>query len=132
LLGETTDYSIYVLTHLRNKKDIKLLYKDISKPLLLCGTTTAITFLCLFFVKSEALKDLGVFAALSVISTSVFSLILIPLLYRIAKNNVVESGLKAIKSNLIDGLGSYSYHKNRYLVLSSIALLIVCFLPIQK
>jgi hypothetical protein len=32
---ETTDYSIYVLTHLRNNKNIKLLYKDITKPLLL-------------------------------------------------------------------------------------------------
>ena len=54
LLGETTDYSIYVLTHLRKNKDVKLLYKDISKPLILCGSTTAITFLCLYFVKSES------------------------------------------------------------------------------
>ena len=83
LLGETTDYSIYVLTHLRNNKDVKLLYKDITKPLLLCGITTSITFLCLFFIKSEALQDLGIFAGLSVVSTSVFSLILIPILYQV-------------------------------------------------
>ena len=87
LLGETTDYSIYVLTHLRNKKDIKLLYKDISKPLMLCGITTGITFLCLFFIKSEALQDLAIFAALSVVATSFFSLVLIPLLYKTKNNN---------------------------------------------
>ncbi|HEY0091374.1 MAG TPA: MMPL family transporter, partial [Flavobacterium sp.] len=80
LLGETTDYSIYVLTHLRNNKNVRLLYRDISKPLILCGVTTAVTFMCLLFIKSEALKDLGIFAALSVVSTSIFSLILIPLL----------------------------------------------------
>ncbi len=126
LLGETTDYSIYVLTHLRNKKDIKLLYKDISKPLLLCGTTTAISFLCLFFVKSEALKDLGVFAALSVIATSFFSLVLIPLLYK-SKNEVLIPN-----SNIVDKLGSYSYQKNKFLLVSVVIMMIVSFFTYSK
>ncbi|MBE0390720.1 MMPL family transporter [Flavobacterium sp. PL002] len=120
LLGETTDYSIYVLTHLRNNKNVKLLYKDITKPLLLCGITTAVSFLCLFFVKSEALKDLGLFAALSVISTSVFSLVLIPLLYKAKK----EVGTQ--KENFIDKLGRYSYHKNKFLLGSVFIFLIAC------
>lgn len=132
LLGETTDYSIYVLTHLRNKKDIKLLYKDITKPLLLCGITTATTFLCLFFVKSEALKDLGIFAALSVISTSVFSLVLIPLLYRIVPNKTVNKDYKTQKINIIDKLGAYSYHKNKFLIFSIILLLIISFFTYSK
>ena len=122
LLGETTDYSIYVLTHLRNKKDLKLLYKDISKPLILCGATTAISFLCLFFVKSEALKDLGVFAAISVISTSIFSLILIPILYK-TKNEVLVS-----QKNIVDKLGAYPFHKNKILIAAlSIVVIIASF-----
>jgi 1-acyl-sn-glycerol-3-phosphate acyltransferase len=126
LLGETTDYSIYVLTHLRNNKNVKLLYKDITKPLLLCGITTAITFLCLFFIKSEALKDLGIFASLSVISTTLFSLVLIPLLYR-TKNKVLIP-----KSNIIDKLGFYSYHKSKFLVGSVLALLVISFFTYSK
>jgi len=126
LLGETTDYSIYVLTHLRNNKNVKLLYKDITKPLLLCGITTSITFLCLFFIKSEALQDLGIFAALSVVSTSVFSLVLIPLLYK------TNTQLFVAKSNVIDKLGTYSYHKNKFLVASIFALLIVSFFTYSK
>jgi uncharacterized protein len=126
LLGETTDYSIYVLTHLRNHKDVKLLYKDISKPLLLCGITTAITFLCLFFVKSEALKDLGIFAALSVVATAVFSLVLIPLLYKTDKK-VVQP-----KSNIIDKLSFYNYHKNKFLVIIVAVFLIVCCFTYSK
>lgn len=126
LLGETTDYSIYVLTHLRNNKNIKLLYKDITKPLLLCGLTTAITFLCLFFIKSEALKDLGVFASLSVIFTTLFSLVLIPLLY-ITKNKELIP-----KNNIIDKLGFYSYHKSKFLVGSVLALLIISFFTYSK
>ncbi|WP_281226012.1 1-acyl-sn-glycerol-3-phosphate acyltransferase [Flavobacterium aquiphilum] len=119
LLGETTDYSIYVLTHLRNNKDVKLLYRDISKPLLLCGITTSITFLCLFFIKSEALQDLGIFAGLSVVSTSVFSLILIPVLYKSNSKRFVP------KPNVIDKLGTYSYHKNKFLIGSMLTLLVV-------
>lgn len=126
LLGETTDYSIYVLTHLRNNKDVKLLYKDISKPLILCGTTTAITFLCLFFVKSEALQDLGIFAALSVIATSVFSLVLIPLLYK------TKPKIFAPKENVIDTLGTYSYHRNKFLVGAVFVVLMACFFTYSK
>ncbi|MBC5837336.1 MMPL family transporter [Flavobacterium muglaense] len=126
LLGETTDYSIYVLTHLRNNKSAKLLYKDITKPLLLCGITTAVSFLCLFFVKSEALKDLGLFAALSVVSTSVFSLVLIPLLYK-TKNDLIVP-----KPNIIDKLGAYSYHKNKYLLVGVLGFLIACLFTYSK
>jgi uncharacterized protein len=129
LLGETTDYSIYVLTHLRNNKNIKLLYKDISKPLLMCGVTTAISFLCLFFVKSEALKDLGIFAALSVFTTSFFSLVLIPLLYRFKNDNTISFNKN---KNILDKLASYSYHKNKFLVASMFLLLIVCFFTYSK
>jgi 1-acyl-sn-glycerol-3-phosphate acyltransferase len=126
LLGETTDYSIYVLTHLRNNKNVKLLYKDITKPLLLCGITTAITFLCLFFIKSEALKDLGLFASLSVISTTIFSLVLIPLLYK-TKNKVLIP-----KNNIVDKLGFYSYHKSKFLVVSVLVLLTISFFTYSK
>ncbi|WP_281323879.1 1-acyl-sn-glycerol-3-phosphate acyltransferase [Flavobacterium sp. IMCC34518] len=147
LLGETTDYSIYVLTHLRNNKDVKLLYKDITKPLLLCGITTSITFLCLFFIKSEALQDLGIFAALSVVSTSVFSLVLIPILYRpqSSKQNI-ETAVKLSNSNsvhqflfseakgqnIIDTLGGYSYHKNKVLIGSMLLLLVVSLFTYSK
>ena len=126
LLGETTDYSIYVLTHLRNNKNVKLLYKDITKPLLLCGITTAITFLCLFFIKSEALKDLGIFASLSVISTTLFSLVLIPLLYK------TENKVLIPNNNIIDKLGSYSYHKSKFLIGSVLVLLVISFFTYSK
>lgn len=126
LLGETTDYSIYVLTHLRNNKNTKLLYKDISKPLILCGMTTGITFLCLYFVRSEALQDLGVFAALSVIATAVFSLLLMPLLYRAKEKQLIQ------QKNLLDKVGEYPYHKNKMLVFAVLAIIVVCCFTFSK
>ncbi|PJJ07533.1 1-acyl-sn-glycerol-3-phosphate acyltransferase [Flavobacterium sp. 1] len=126
LLGETTDYSIYVLTHLRNNKNVKLLFKDITRPLLLCGITTSITFLCLFFIKSEALQDLGIFAGLSVVATTVFSLILIPVLYNFNSKVLIQ------KPNVIDNLGAYSYHKNKFLIGLVLALFVVSLFTYSK
>ncbi|PKB15928.1 MMPL family transporter [Flavobacterium sp. 5] len=126
LLGETTDYSIYVLTHLRNNKNVKLLYKDITKSLLLCGVTTSITFLCLFFIKSEALQDLGIFAGLSVVSTTFFSLVLIPVLYKFNSKALVQ------QPNVIDKLGGYSYHKNKFLISFTLVLIVVSLFTYSK
>jgi 1-acyl-sn-glycerol-3-phosphate acyltransferase len=126
LLGETTDYSIYVLTHIREKKNIKLMFKDITQPLLLCGITTSISFLCLFFIKSEALTDLGIFACLSVLSTAIFSLILIPLIYRIKDDRLIPT------PNIIDKLGAYSYHKNKYIIITFFVLLAISLFTYSK
>lgn len=133
LLGETTDYSIYVLTHLRNNKDPKLLYKDITKPLILCGITTSITFLCLFFVRSEALQDLAVFASLSVISTSIFSLVLIPLIYKVRPvHDPKKRTFFKENQTIIDKIAGYSYHKNKILVFGLLAMLVVCCFTYSK
>src|SRR5690606_36213783 len=71
LLGVTIDYSLHILTHYKHNNNIETLYKDIVKPLLMSSSTTAIAFLCLLFVHSEALKDLGIFAAVCVMVSAV-------------------------------------------------------------
>ena len=76
LLGVTLDYSLHILTHLRNNETIESLYKNISKPILMSSLTTALAFLCLLFIQSQALQDLGIFAAISVFGASVCALIL--------------------------------------------------------
>ena len=45
LLGVTLDYSLHILTHLRNNADVKALYKDVTKPILMSSLTTAMAFL---------------------------------------------------------------------------------------
>ncbi|SVD98841.1 uncharacterized protein METZ01_LOCUS451695, partial [marine metagenome] len=81
LIGVTLDYSLHILTHIRGNKNVKTLYKELTKPILMSSLTTALVFLCLFFIDSEALQDLGIFAAISVIGASFFALIFIPHIY---------------------------------------------------
>ena len=78
----TLDYSLHILTHIRSNNHINKLYKEITKPILMSSLTTALAFLCLFFLNSQALQDLGIFAAVSVLGASCFALLFIPLVYK--------------------------------------------------
>ena len=125
LLGVTLDYSLHILTHIRNNETIEELFEGVSKPILMSSLTTAMAFLCLLFVDSQALQDLGVFAAISVIGASVFALIFIPQAYRATSKNTS-------KRSIIDKMASYDFHKNKILIGSIAALLILSAFTYQR
>ncbi|UJH91637.1 MMPL family transporter [Antarcticibacterium sp. 1MA-6-2] len=110
LLGISIDYSLHILTHFKSNRNVGKLYREVTGPVLMSSFTTAIAFLCLLFVRSEALNDLGIFAAISVVVSSIFALILIPLLYKIPET-IRE------KPTFIDKISSFSFHKNNPLVI---------------
>lgn len=126
LLGVTIDYSLHILTHYKHNSDIKVLYKDITKPLIMSSTTTAVAFLCLLFVKSEALQDLGIFASASVVITSVFSLLIIPHLYKPKEGETVE------RKTVLDKMAGFSFERNKFLIFSSVIIIIVSFFTFDK
>mgnify|MGYP000915155861 CR=1 FL=1 len=126
LLGITIDYSLHILTHYKHNSDINALYKDITKPLIMSSTTTAVAFLCLLFVNSEALKDLGVFAAISVLVSALFSLIIIPHLYQPKDND------SASKETILDKTAGFSFHNNKILIVASLLIIIISFFTFSK
>mgnify|MGYP000330175164 CR=1 FL=1 len=116
LLGITLDFSLHILTHYRNNSDVSKLYKNVTKPIVMSSITTAMAFLCLLFVKSRALQDLGLFAAISVLGASFSALIIIPHLYRGGKTKLQK------KNTVIDAFASYSFSKNKVLVIICLLL----------
>ena len=117
LLGITLDYSLHILTHIRNGNTLKSLYKDISPSILMSSLTTASAFLCLLFLESQALQDLGIFAAISVLGASAFALVFIPQVYK----TTIESDAKI---SVLDRIGSFDLHKNKWTIVILILLLI--------
>ncbi len=111
LLGISIDYALHILTHYKNNYDLKQLYKDITVPVLMSSGTTAIAFLCLLFVKSKALNDLGIFAAISVLVASIVALLLTPLLYKAPATNSIE------RNTFLDKFAAIEFHKKKYLVI---------------
>lgn len=120
LLGITIDYSIHILTHYKHNSDVKTLYKDITMPVIMSSSTTAVAFLCLLFVKSDALNDLGIFAAVIVMASAFFSLLIVPHLYKPKEGNFEH------KKNWIDKLAHFSFHNNKYLIGLCLLITIVC------
>ena len=122
LLGITIDYSLHIMTHYKHNSDSKTLFKEITKPLIMSCTTTAIAFLCLLFVKSDVLKDLGIFAGITVVVSGIFSLLIIPHLYHPKKDSIENN------SSIIEKFAFFSFHNNKILIGFCILLSIVsCF-----
>ncbi|WP_415329267.1 MMPL family transporter [Chryseobacterium sp. MMS23-Vi53] len=120
LIGITIDYALHILTHYKHNNNIEELYKEITQPIILSSATTAVSFLCLVFVRSEALKDLGLFAAITVILSSITALIIVPQLYK------PKTKEKAVNTNFIDKIGSYPYEKNKPLIIICSVIIIAC------
>jgi len=117
LLGITLDYSLHILTHIRNGKSLRSLYKDVAPSILMSSLTTASAFLCLLFLESQALQDLGIFAAISVLGASVFALFFIPQVYTTKRKGEA-------KSTLLDHFAHYNLHKKKW----AIAVLVILLL----
>ena len=120
LIGITIDYALHILTHYKHNNNIEELYKEITQPIILSSATTAVSFLCLVFVRSEALKDLGLFAAITVILSSITALIIIPQLYK------PKHTKEKLSTNFIDIIGSYPYEKNKPLIIGCSIIIVAC------
>lgn len=126
LLGVTIDYSLHILTHYKHNNNVETLYKDIVKPLLMSSGTTAIAFLCLLFVHSEALKDLGIFAAVCVVVSAISSLLIVPHLYK-PKEKIQENN-----NSVLDKIAFFSFHKNKFLIISCLIIVAVSFFTFKN
>lgn len=78
ILGIAINYPIHFLSHFKRTNDKRQILKDIVNPLLIGNITTVGAFLSLLFISSDAMKDLGLFAALLLVGTILFVLIFLP------------------------------------------------------
>ncbi|KAA5534153.1 1-acyl-sn-glycerol-3-phosphate acyltransferase [Paenimyroides baculatum] len=123
LIGITIDYALHFLTHSKNTQSMQALFKDVAKPLLMSSSTTAVAFLCLLFVHSDALIDLGIFASISVVATAVFTLIILPHIYK---------GKTLKHSHAIDKIAKYPFEKNKVLIAFTLLLIVISAFTYHK
>lgn len=120
LLGICVDFSLHIYSHFREHGSVVLVLKNLTTPIILSSLTTASAFLSLYFVNSEALNDLGLFAAISIISAAIFSLVVLP--HLLGKTNSNNN-----KQTIIDRIADYRFSKNKYLKLTVIIITLVLF-----
>ncbi len=123
VLGIAINYSIHFFTHLKHTGSVKTVIKDLSSPLTIGSTTTIGAFLSLLFVKSEALRDFGLFSGLVLIGTVLFTLIVLP---HLAKSLMKKySAYKVHEPNFIENISAYHFERNRYLIFFMVLLTII-------
>ena len=87
VLGVALSYVLHVLTHQLFVNDMEQLLRDQVKPVLLGCVTTIGSFAGLLFVKTDLLRDFGLFAAFAILGTTIFSLAYLPQLMRKSKTS---------------------------------------------
>jgi len=129
VFGIAVNYSLHVFNHYRQVSNPREVIKDLAFPLTIGSFTTIGGFFCLEFVKSEMLKDLGLFAGFSLIGAALCSLIFLPHFIGYRKEQINHV---AIRESWIDKVVSYKPEYNKLLILIIAAFTIIFFFSSQN
>ena len=88
VLGVAMSYVLHIIIHYKYTGDAEKVIRDETVPVLLGCITTIGSFMGLIFIKTDLLQDFGIFAALAIIGTTVFSLIYLPHLMELEGNKI--------------------------------------------
>ncbi|HNW68845.1 MAG TPA: 1-acyl-sn-glycerol-3-phosphate acyltransferase [Bacteroidales bacterium] len=128
ILGIAINYSIHFYAHYRHVSSIRQVIKDLAAPLTIGSTTTIGAFLGLLLVKSDVLRDFGLFSALCLVGAVLFTLIFLPFFIKARQEQAAEPD----KPNLIDRFSSYHFERNPYIIAGVIVLTIFFFVMARK
>ena len=78
-VGIAVNYPLHYLDHIKQEPNKREALKDVIQPLVIGNITTVAAFACLVFVKAEAMRDLGLFGALTLVGTILFVMVFLPL-----------------------------------------------------
>jgi 1-acyl-sn-glycerol-3-phosphate acyltransferase len=126
ILGIAVNYSLHFLAHLRHTGNVREVIKDLVQPMTIGSTTTVLAFLFLQFANAGVLRDLGLFAGLSLIGAALASLIFLPHLVKDDFFGVVDH------NTWIERLATHQLDSNKYLVLTIFLLTPVLFYFAQR
>lgn len=120
ILGLIVDYALYMINHFRRKGNIESVLREMSQTIVICSLTSAGAFLCLIFLESTVLHDLGWFAAISVLGAAFFALVILPQL--LSEKSDRRSHTDRI--TWVDRFVSIRFEKNIYLGVAILILII--------
>ena len=92
IVGIAANYPLHFLHSLRDTADNRESLAEMVVPLLVGNITTVSAFLCLLFLKAQAMHDLALFGSFMLAGTIIFSLIFLPVF--------AKAGSKAVKEEV--------------------------------
>ncbi len=128
ILGIAINYSVHFYAHYRHVKNLRVVIKDLALPLTLGSTTTIGAFLGLMLVKSDVLRDFGLFSALCLVGSVLFTLVFFPFFIK-TKHKIAEP---IHKDNIIDKISAYKFDRNPYILGGIVVLTVFFFIMARK
>lgn len=113
IVGIAVNYPLHFLAHYQEGYSKEQTIRDIVDPLVTGNITTVGAFLSLVFIHSNAMRDLGLFAAALLVGTIIFVLVFLPHLFKkklFAKQERLSDNLTFNK------IASYNLDKNVFVV----------------
>ncbi len=113
IVGIAVNYPLHFLAHYQEGYSKEQTIRDIVDPLVTGNLTTVGAFLSLVFIHSNAMKDLGLFAAALLVGTIIFVLVFLPHLFKkklFAKQERLSDNLT------FNRIASYNLDKNVFVV----------------
>ncbi len=120
-MGIALSYSIHILCHANHCHDPRQIIRDLAYPLTIGSITTIGAFAGLLFTDSQLLRDFGLFASLTLVGTTLFSLVLLPHLIRKEKRGGGSAVLERVER-----LTGMRPDRNRPLVAAILLLTFIC------
>lgn len=111
VLGISISYSIHIISHSNHTEDPRQIIDDLSYPLTIGCLTTIGAFIALLFTHSALLQDMGLFSALTLIGTTLFSLIFLPHFISTGKDRKRSKFLE-----VIERYNGYAYENKKYII----------------
>ncbi|HEY0656444.1 MAG TPA: MMPL family transporter, partial [Chryseosolibacter sp.] len=112
ILGIAVNYSLHFLSHLKHVNDVETVIRDLVKPMTLGSATTVLAFICLQFVNASVLRDVGLFAAFSLVGAALSTLIFLP---HFITRKYVSS--QSHHESWIEKVSQFSFETNRALLI---------------
>jgi 1-acyl-sn-glycerol-3-phosphate acyltransferase len=132
IMAITVDYALHITTHYKHKHSIITTIKDVSFPIIVCGFATAFEFLTLVFVSSESLHELGILAAISVVTAAFFTMVVLPHILDATHRDTDETEEKNYLEVVLDKVTQYGFHKNRLLLLFMVVITLVSMVYMSR
>ena len=121
VMGVALSYSIHVVSHRCTQPDPRKIISELASPLTIGCFTTIGAFVALIFTRSPLLRDMGLFASLTLVGTTLFSLVYFP--HMLGK---IRSGHPGRLLKWIDRVNAYPLHDNRLVVAFVAAAALLC------
>jgi len=117
ILGIAVNYPLHLIAHTGHALSMRQALREIIAPLIIGNITTVGAFLALVPIKATALRDLGIFSALILVGTIVFTIIYLP-------HCVKARERSAHQLKLLTYLADLRPERHRWLIWAVVALTI--------